>query len=169
MVFAEQAVRELVSERSNVVVVHGRGAFSVKTTDQLTVPAHQYRESAIALGSTDARTRPNVARGPLVPFAHRADTPGVGDVAGVALGDAGRDDVERYAAYRVGYHRGLDALRANGWRGSGYVRWREPGNVGFLRCLEGLGAMARRIGELDEAERVEVFLAQLDPDGSRPR
>ncbi len=89
--------------------------------------------------------------------------------AWAALGDAGRDDVERYAAYRVGYHRGLDALRANGWRGSGYVRWREPGNVGFLRCLEGLGAMARRIGELDEAERVEVFLAQLDPDGSRPR
>ena len=39
------------------------------------------------------------------------------------LGDLGRDDVERYAYYRVGYHRGLDALRANGWRGSGYVRW----------------------------------------------
>ncbi|MEO7399093.1 MAG: DUF3151 family protein [Ilumatobacteraceae bacterium] len=39
------------------------------------------------------------------------------------LGDLGRDDIERYAAYRVGYHRGLDALRANGWRGSGYVRW----------------------------------------------
>ncbi|NNE10718.1 MAG: DUF3151 family protein, partial [Ilumatobacter sp.] len=40
-----------------------------------------------------------------------------------ALGDHGRDAIERYAAYRVGYHRGLDALRANGWRGSGYVRW----------------------------------------------
>ena len=38
------------------------------------------------------------------------------------LGDAGRDVVEAYAAYRVGYHRGLDTLRANGWRGSGYVR-----------------------------------------------
>lgn len=87
--------------------------------------------------------------------------------AWAALGDAGRDDVERYAAYRVGYHRGLDALRANGWRGSGYVRWREPGNLGFLRCLQGLGEMARRIGELDEAERVELFLHQLDPDGSR--
>jgi hypothetical protein len=85
------------------------------------------------------------------------------------LGDAGRDDVERYAAYRVGYHRGLDALRANGWRGSGYVRWREPGNRGFLRSLAGLGAMARRIGELDEAERVELFLAQLDPEGPPPQ
>jgi Protein of unknown function (DUF3151) len=85
------------------------------------------------------------------------------------LGDAGRDDVERYAAYRVGYHRGLDALRASGWRGSGYVRWREPGNRGFLRSLAGLGAMARRIGELDEAERVELFLAQLDPEGPPPQ
>lgn len=81
------------------------------------------------------------------------------------LGDAGRDDIERYAAYRVGYHRGLDALRANGWRGSGYVRWREPSNRGFLRCLVGLGAMADAIGEDEEAARIHLFLAQLDPDG----
>lgn len=81
------------------------------------------------------------------------------------LGDAGRDDIERYAAYRVGYHRGLDALRANGWRGSGYVRWREPTNQGFLRALAGLGAMASTIGETDEAERIALFLLQLDPDG----
>ena len=65
--------------------------------------------------------------------------------------------------YRVGYHRGLDALRANGWRGSGYVRWSEPTNRGFLRALAGLGAMAAAIGERDEAERVMMFLLQLDP------
>src|SRR5215207_9140457 len=58
--------------------------------------------------------------------------------AWAALGDLGRDTIERYAAYRVGYHRGLDALRANGWRGSGYVRWAAPSNHGFLRCLLGL-------------------------------
>ena len=81
------------------------------------------------------------------------------------LGDLGRDDIERYAYYRVGYHRGLDALRANGWRGSGYVRWSEPTNRGFLRALAGLGAMAAAIGETDEAERVATFLVQLDPDG----
>jgi Protein of unknown function (DUF3151) len=79
------------------------------------------------------------------------------------LGDAGRDDIERYAAYRVGYHRGLDALRASGWRGSGYVRWAEPSNRGFLRSLSGLGEMAAAIGEIDEAERCAQFLAQLDP------
>jgi Protein of unknown function (DUF3151) len=79
------------------------------------------------------------------------------------LGDLGRDPVERYAAYRVGYHRGLDALRANGWRGSGYVRWSAPSNHGFLRSLLGLQRMAAAIGETDEAERCAVFLAQLDP------
>ncbi len=81
------------------------------------------------------------------------------------LGDLGRDTIERYAAYRVGYHRGLDTLRANGWRGSGYVRWAEPTNHGFLRALRGLGAMAAEIGEHDEAERITLFLLQLDPSG----
>ena len=81
------------------------------------------------------------------------------------LGDLGRDTMERYAAYRVGYHRGLDALRANGWRGSGYVRWAAPTNHGFLRSMRGLGQMAAEIGEIDEAERCEQFLLQLDPTG----
>jgi hypothetical protein len=81
------------------------------------------------------------------------------------LGDLGRDPVERYAAYRVGYHRGLDTLRANGWRGSGYVRWDHPSNRGFLRSLAGLGAMARAIGETDEAERIALFVMQLEPSG----
>lgn len=79
------------------------------------------------------------------------------------LGDAGRDSVEAYAAYRVGYHRGLDALRAQGWRGSGYVRWMHSGNQGFLRCLEGLMRLAGEIGETDEHVRCRTFLAQLDP------
>ena len=79
------------------------------------------------------------------------------------LGDHGRDVMERYAAYRVGYHRGLDRLRANGWRGSGYVRWEHEPNRGFLRALAGLQAVAAEIGEDDEAERCAHFLRQLDP------
>jgi hypothetical protein len=86
-------------------------------------------------------------------------------LAWASLGDLGRDTIDRYAAYRVGYHRGLDALRANGWRGSGYVRWSDETNVPFLRCLRGLGDMAGLIGESDEAERIRVFLLQLDPSG----
>jgi hypothetical protein len=88
--------------------------------------------------------------------------------AWAALGDAGRDEVERYAAYRVGYHRGLDRLRANGWRGSGYVRWERAANRGFLRALAGLQAMATAIGEEDEAERCALFLRQLDPGWPPP-
>ncbi len=83
------------------------------------------------------------------------------------LGDLAGDDVEAYAYYRVGYHRGLDALRANGWRGSGYVRWRHPTNRGFLRALDGLRRSAEAIGEVEEEERCDHFLHQLEPDWDR--
>ena len=85
------------------------------------------------------------------------------------LGRVARDDVEAYAYFRVGYHRGLDRLRQSGWRGSGYVRWRHEPNRGFLRALDGLRVAADAIGELDEAERCEVFLRQLDPEWSGTR
>jgi hypothetical protein len=81
------------------------------------------------------------------------------------LGMLARDDTEAYACFRVGYHRGLDRLRANGWRGSGYVRWVHEENRGFLRSLRGLGQTADRIGEHDEAERCAHFLMQCDPTG----
>lgn len=80
------------------------------------------------------------------------------------LGELGRDDVERYACFRVAYHRGLDRLRQNGWRGSGYVRWKHEENRGFLRALAGLRDAADAIGERDEADRCAQFLVQLDPD-----
>ncbi len=79
------------------------------------------------------------------------------------LGQLGRDDVEAYAYFRVGYHRGLDRLRQSGWRGSGYVRWRHPTNRGFLRALTGLGRAAGAIGESDEQARCAEFTRQLDP------
>ena len=84
--------------------------------------------------------------------------------AWAALGALGRDPVERYAAYRVGYHRGLDALRGNGWRGSGYVRWRHESNRGVLAAINGLLSAATEIGEQDEIERLSIFLRQLDPE-----
>jgi len=79
------------------------------------------------------------------------------------LGRVARDDVEAYAYFRVGYHRGLDTLRGSGWRGSGYVRWQHETNRGFLRALEGLERTAGLIGEQDEQERCALFLRQLDP------
>ena len=79
------------------------------------------------------------------------------------LGALGRDTMDSYMAYRVGYHRGLDALRGNGWKGSGYVRWSHIPNRGFLKCLDGLAKTSRLIGDGAEADRCEQFLLQLDP------
>lgn len=80
------------------------------------------------------------------------------------LAEVARDDVERYAYARVGYHRGLDALRANGWGGVGRVRWEHPSNRGFLRCLAFLRDAAADIGEQEEVRRIEELLVELDPD-----
>lgn len=83
--------------------------------------------------------------------------------AWAALGERGRSTIESYAYYRIGYHRGLDTLRQNGWRGSGYVRWEHETNRPFLRCLAGLRDSAATIGETDELERCDLFLKQLEP------
>lgn len=80
------------------------------------------------------------------------------------LSERGRDAVERYAYARVGYHRGLDAMRASGWGGSGYLRWEHASNRGVLRCLARLRDAAAEIGEDDEVERLDTFLRDLDPD-----
>lgn len=81
-----------------------------------------------------------------------------------ALVAVGHDDIEQYAYARVGYHRGLDAIRRHGWGGRGYVRWRHDGNRGFLTCLARLRDAARAIGEDDEVTRIDGFLVELDPD-----
>jgi hypothetical protein len=74
--------------------------------------------------------------------------------------------IDQYAFARVGYHRGLDSLRAAGWRGSGYVRWRHVSNRGFLRSLHALENAAAAIGEIEEEQRCALFLRQLDPEWS---
>ena len=76
---------------------------------------------------------------------------------------AAGEPVTAYAYARVGYHRGLDQLRRNGWRGSGPVPWAHVPNQGFLRCLNALGRAADTIGEADEAARCAQFLRDSDP------
>lgn len=85
------------------------------------------------------------------------------------LAEHGRDPIERYAFARVGYHRGLDAIRKHGWGGNGYVRWEHTTNRGFLLCLARLRDAAREIGETDEVDRIDEFLRQLDPEWSDDR
>jgi hypothetical protein len=74
-----------------------------------------------------------------------------------------RDTVEAYAYARTGYHRGLDALRRNGWKGHGPVPWSHAPNQGFLRCVTVLARAAEAIGEVDEQERCIQLLRDCDP------
>ncbi|MBB3023053.1 DUF3151 domain-containing protein [Helcobacillus massiliensis] len=73
------------------------------------------------------------------------------------------DVVAAYAFARVGYHRGLDALRRAGWRGQGPVPADHAPNRGFLQCLVILGRAAEMIGEDDEVARINDFIRDCDP------
>jgi hypothetical protein len=75
--------------------------------------------------------------------------------------------LESYAFARVGYHRGLDALRRNGWKGFGPVPWAHEPNQGFLRCLRSLSRAAAAIGETEEVNRLGVFIEECDPSVPR--
>jgi hypothetical protein len=79
--------------------------------------------------------------------------------------DALADDkaVTAYAYARTGYHRGLDQLRRNGWRGFGPVPYSHEPNRGFLRCVAALGRAADAIGETEEYARCLDLLDDCDP------
>jgi len=77
--------------------------------------------------------------------------------------DQDADDVTVYAYSRVGYHRSLDMLRRNGWKGHGPVPWEHEPNRGFLRALALLALSARAIGETPEWERCSEFLRDSSP------
>jgi hypothetical protein len=80
--------------------------------------------------------------------------------------EADLDPVTVYAYARVGYHRSLDLLRRNGWKGHGPVPWEHEPNRGFLVCLALLAKAARAIGETDEWERCSTFLRDSSQTGA---
>ena len=82
-----------------------------------------------------------------------------------ALADDDVDDVTAYAYARVGYHRSLDLLRRNGWKGHGPVPWAHEPNRGFLRSLAALANAADRIGEQAEVQRCRDFLRDSSQEG----
>ena len=87
-------------------------------------------------------------------------------VAWAALAEEALADdkaITAYAYARTGYHRGLDALRRNGWKGHGPVPWEHEPNRGFLRALHALARAAAAIEEKDEAERCAQFLRDSSP------
>jgi hypothetical protein len=91
-------------------------------------------------------------------------------VAWAALAEDALDDdkaVTAYAYARTGYHRGLDQLRRNGWKGFGPVPFSHEPNQGFLRCVAALARAADAIGETDEQARCLDLLDDCDPAARR--
>src|SRR5579885_2983679 len=72
--------------------------------------------------------------------------------------------ITAYAYARTGYHRGLDQLRRNGWKGFGPVPYSHEPNRGFLRCVAALARAADAIGETDEYHRCRDLLDDCDPE-----
>jgi hypothetical protein len=75
--------------------------------------------------------------------------------------------IEAYAYARTGYHRGLDLLRKNGWKGFGPVPWSHEPNRGVLRCFAALANAAKAIGENNEYARLLDLLEDCDPAAAR--
>jgi hypothetical protein len=116
------------------------------------LPANPEADAALAAGTPAAEV---AAAHPTVSAAWAA-------LAEDAI-DGGRV-IEGYAYARTGYHRGLDALRRNGWKGFGPVPWSHEPNRGFLRCVTQLARAAEAIGEVAERERCTQLLRDCDPD-----
>lgn len=91
-------------------------------------------------------------------------------VAWAALAEQALADEQAVTAYayaRTGYHRGLDQLRRNGWKGFGPVPYSHEPNRGFLRCVAALARAADTIGESEEHLRCLDLLDDCDPE-ARP-
>ena len=123
------------------------------------LPANPEADAELAAGNGPAEV---AAHHPTVSAAWAA-------LAEQALGRPERalgDTIEAYAYARTGYHRGLDALRRNGWKGFGPVPWSHEPNRGFLRALAALARAADAIGEAPEAERCAQFLRDSSPEAA---
>ena len=73
-----------------------------------------------------------------------------------------QEKLQAYAFARTGYHRGLDRLRAHGWKGFGPVPWSHEPNHGVLRAIAALALAAQLIGEDIEYERCRALLTDAD-------
>ena len=104
-------------------------------------------------------------RGHADPAAVAAEHP-TASIAWAYLAEAALARGETIAAYayaRTGYHRGLDQLRRNGWKGFGPVPFSHEPNQGFLRCVAALARAAQTIGETNEYQRCLDLLEDCDP------
>ncbi|MHA7985099.1 DUF3151 domain-containing protein [Rathayibacter sp. CAU 1779] len=117
------------------------------------------RDAVIEL--LDAGGEPRVLRLVVARYPHSS-------LAWAKLADAVFDPdapLESYAYARVGYHSGLDALRAAGWEGDVVpsIPWSHEPNRGVLRSLYTLRRAADAIGDAAEVTRLTDFLTAADP------
>ncbi|RSZ61800.1 DUF3151 domain-containing protein [Corynebacterium hylobatis] len=95
------------------------------------------------------------------------DSPLVWATRAEVLLDAASTDDEKLTAYataRTGYHRSLDRLRANGWKGWGPVPYSHEPNQAVLRAIATLARAAQLIGEDAEYDRCRQMLSDADPE-----
>ena len=145
---------------------HGKASTMHHTPPTVASMVHETRRNLLAdaaaptlLPADDAAAPVDADVAVAVARSHPSSSLAWAVLAEEALADrTDSSDVAAYAYARTGYHRGLDALRRNGWRGSGPIPWEHEPNRGFLRALWALAVAAERIGEDDEAARCAQFL-----------
>nr|WP_165588621.1 DUF3151 domain-containing protein [Mycolicibacterium komanii] len=119
--------------------------------DPVRLPGDSEAEAELASGEKSA----------IVAAAHPSASVAWATLAEEALADDRA--ITAYAYARTGYHRGLDQLRRNGWKGFGPVPYSHEPNRGFLRCVAALARAADAIGETDEIQRCLDLLDDCDP------
>lgn len=121
-------------------------------------PLHLPEDPAAADGSDPAATSAAFTHpdSPLV-WATRAE-------AALEVAATDEEKLQAYAYARTGYHRSLDRLRGNGWKGWGPVPWSHEPNRGVLRAIACLARTAALIGEDNEYERCRQMLSDADPE-----
>lgn len=129
----------------------------VEINDMLAPPPVRLPEDP-AQGADPALTATALAHpdSPLV-WAVRAES-------ALAAATTDEEKLQAYAFARTGYHRSLDRLRANGWKGWGPVPYSHEPNRGVLRAIAALALAARLIGEDHEYDRCRQLLSDADPD-----
>jgi len=119
-------------------------------------------EPVLLPGDPEAEAELDAAENPaIVAAAHPSAS-----IAWALLAEEALDDdkaITAYAYARTGYHRGLDQLRRNGWKGFGPVPYFHEPNRGFLRCVAALARAADTIGEEPEYQRCLDLLDDCDP------
>src|ERR1700744_6541030 len=119
-------------------------------------------EPILLPGAPDAEAQLDAGDNPAaVAAAHPSASVAWATLAEEALADD--KAITAYAYARTGYHRGLDKLRRNGWKGFGPVPYSHEPNRAFLRCVAALARAADTIGETDEHGRSLGLLDDCDP------